>query len=94
MGYELQDFKQYMELSSITAIKSLVSANLGYSIISKETVKNEINSGKIKIVSIKKLKIFREFNFVYLRDSDEEFIKSFMSFCFKKRLYLLAFDIN
>ena len=83
MGYELTDFKPYMELGSITAIKSLVSANLGYSIISKETVKNEIESGKIKIVPIKELKIFREFNFVYLKDSDEEFIKNFMSFCFK-----------
>lgn len=83
MGYELKDFKPYMELGSITAIKSLVEANLGYSIISKETVKNEIASGKIKIVPIKGLKIFREFNFVYLKDSDEEFVKNFIGFCLK-----------
>lgn len=83
MGYELKDFKPYMELGSITAIKSLVAANLGYSIISRETVKNEIESGKIKIIPIKKLKIFREFNFVYLKDCDENFIKNFMNFCFK-----------
>lgn len=84
MGYELKDFKPYMELGSITAIKSLVEANLGYSIISKETVKKEIASGKIKTVNIKGLKIFREFNFVYLKDSDEEFVKNFMVYCLKK----------
>ncbi len=83
MGYELKDFKPYMELGSITAIKSLVEANLGYSIISKETVKKEIASGKIKTVHIKGLKIFREFNFVYLKDSDEEFVKNFIVFCLK-----------
>jgi LysR family transcriptional regulator, transcriptional activator of the cysJI operon len=48
MGYALKDFKPYMELGSITAIKSLVEANLGYSIISKETVKKELESGKLK----------------------------------------------
>lgn len=83
IGYDLKDFKPYMELGSITAIKSLVEANLGYSVISKETVKKEVESGKIKIVSIKGLKIFREFNFVYLGDSDEEFVKNFIGFCLK-----------
>lgn len=83
MGYVLKDFKPYMELGSITAIKSLVQANLGYSIISKETVKKELESGKLKIIPIKGLKIFREFNFVYLKDSDEEFVKNFIGFCLK-----------
>lgn len=81
IGYELKDLKPYMELGSISAIKSLVEANLGYSILSKETVKKEVESGKIKIVPIKGIKIFREFNFVYLKDSDEEFVEKFISFC-------------
>ncbi|NNU77521.1 LysR family transcriptional regulator [Clostridium estertheticum] len=83
MGYDLKDFKPYMELGSITAIKSLVEANLGYSIISKETVKKEVESGIIKIIPIKGLRIFREFNFVYIKDSDEEFVKTFIGFCLK-----------
>ena len=83
IGYDLKCFKPYMELGSITAIKSLVEANLGYSIISKETVRKEVESGKIKVVPIKGLKIFREFNFVYLGDSDEEFVKNFIEFCLK-----------
>ncbi|MCB2305589.1 LysR family transcriptional regulator [Clostridium estertheticum] len=81
MDYDLKDFNPYMELGSITAIKSLVESNLGYSIISKETVKKEVELGIIKIIPIKGLKIFREFNFVYLKDSDEEFIKNFIGFC-------------
>jgi len=83
MGYDLKKFKPYMELGSITAIKSLLESNLGYSIISKETIKKEIGSGIIKIIPIKGLKIFREFNFVYLKESDEEFVKAFISFCLK-----------
>lgn len=83
MGYDLKKFKPYMELGSITAIKSLLEANLGYSIISKETIKKEVGSGIIKIIPIKGLKIFREFNFVYLKESDEEFVKAFISFCLK-----------
>ena len=83
MGYDLKDFKPYMELGSITAIKSLLKANLGYSIISKETIKIEVGSGKIKIIPINGLKIFREFNFVYRKDSDEEFVKAFIGFCLK-----------
>ncbi len=79
----MKDFKPYMELGSITAIKSLLEANLGYSIISKETIKKEVVSGIIQIISIKGLKIFREFNFVYLKESDEEFFKAFISFPFK-----------
>ncbi|MBX4268405.1 LysR family transcriptional regulator [Clostridium estertheticum] len=83
MDYDLKDFNPYMELGSITAIKSLVEANLGYSIISKETVKKEVELGIIKIIPIKGLKIFREFNFVYLKDSDEDFVKNFIGFCLK-----------
>ena len=45
----MKDFKPYMELGSITAIKSLLEANLGYSIISKETIKKEVVSGIIQI---------------------------------------------
>ena len=84
LGYDLKDFKPYMELGSISAIKSLIEANLGYSILSKETVKKEVALGKIKIVPIKGLKIFRDFNFIYLKESNEEFVENFTSFCLKQ----------
>jgi DNA-binding transcriptional LysR family regulator len=83
MGYNLDNYRPYMELGSISAIKSLVEANLGYSVISKETVKKELELDKVKIVKIKGVKILREFNFVYLADSDADFIKHFITFCLK-----------
>ncbi len=38
LGYRPSDVKAYMEAGSIGAIKSLVEANLGYTIISGEAV--------------------------------------------------------
>ncbi|GKU25537.1 LysR family transcriptional regulator [Clostridium folliculivorans] len=70
----------YMEIGSISAIKSLINANLGYSIISKETILNEIKSGDIKVVPIKGFKIYREFNFVYIKDHLQDFFEEFFGF--------------
>jgi DNA-binding transcriptional LysR family regulator len=79
LGYNLDDLNGYMEIGSISAIKSLIELNLGYSIISKETIKKELIQGSIKAVPIKDVHIFREFNFVYLHE--DEFINSFIKFC-------------
>jgi molybdate-binding protein len=43
-GYDINSFNPYMELGSIPAIKSLVEENLGYTIISKETIKRELKN--------------------------------------------------
>jgi len=80
LGYDLNDLKGYMEIGSISAIKSLVELNLGYSIISRETIMKELKIGTIKEVAIAGLHINREFNFVYLYQ--EDFIEEFMDFCF------------
>ena len=80
LGYDLNDLKGYMEIGSISAIKSLVELNLGYSIISRETIMKELKIGTIKEVAIAGLRINREFNFVYLYQ--EDFIEEFMDFCF------------
>lgn len=80
LGYDLNDLKCYMEIGSISAIKSLVELNLGYTIISRETIKKELKIGTIKEIAIKGLSIYREFNFVYLYE--EDFIEEFMDFCF------------
>ncbi|MBU3143113.1 LysR family transcriptional regulator [Clostridium sp. CF012] len=80
LGYDLNNLKGYMEIGSISAIKSLVELNLGYTIISRETIRKELEIGTIKEVAIKGLPINREFNFVYLYE--EAFIKEFMDFCF------------
>lgn len=83
LGYNLKDIKIYMEIGSINAIKSLVEYNLGYTIVSKEAVKREIDMGIISAVPIKNLKIFREFNFIYLNEYEKSFADNFMSFCYE-----------
>lgn len=82
LGYDICSFNPYMELGSISAIKSLVEENLGYTIISKETIKRELKQGVIKIVEIEGIQIYREFNFIYLKESNEKFIDEFIKFCY------------
>lgn len=79
LGFDINNSKKYMEIGDISAIKSLIELNLGYSIISRETIKKEILQGTIKEVPIRNVWIFREFNFVYFHD--EEFIDEFIKFC-------------
>lgn len=81
LGYNLDGSNGYMEIGSISAIKSLIESNLGYSVISKETIKKEVTRGTIKAVAIKEIRIFREFNFVYINKEDEKFIEEFLVFC-------------
>lgn len=89
LGFSLSGLKIYMEIGSIGAIKSLVLANLGYTVISKEAVKYEAEKGILKIVPLKGVKIMREFNFVYLEDAQEDFIEGFIDFLVhKNRTYL------
>ena len=69
-----------MEIGSIGAIKSLVEANLGYTVISRTAVNRELQAGTLVAVPIDGIKIMREFNFVYMKDSPVEFINSFINF--------------
>lgn len=80
LGYNISDIKVYMELGSIGAIKSLVEANLGYTVISKEAVKREVEAGTIAVIPIRGVRFIREFNFVYLEQGPFDFIDNFMDF--------------
>jgi DNA-binding transcriptional LysR family regulator len=83
LGYDLENMKNYMEIGDISAIKSLVESNLGYTVISREAIKREAELGVIKIVPIRDTIILREFNFIYLGEAEEKFINHFISFCTK-----------
>ncbi|RCX20951.1 DNA-binding transcriptional LysR family regulator [Anaerobacterium chartisolvens] len=80
MGYKPSDVKTYMEVGSIGAIKSLVEANLGYTIISKEAVSKEVEAETLVIIPIHHVRIMREFNFIYLHHAPMDFIKGFIDF--------------
>ena len=80
LGYSLTDMKIYMEVGSIGAIKSLVEANLGYTVISKEAVMREVESWSLAIIPIQGVSIMRELNFVFLDQRPEDFTDSFIDF--------------
>lgn len=86
-GYSTKNLNIYMEVGSIDAIKALVEANLGYTIISKAAVEREINQGLIKTIPIKNKKLnavnfYREFNFVYLPGCMNDYLNNFIQYCF------------
>ncbi|QUH21287.1 LysR family transcriptional regulator [Alkaliphilus sp. B6464] len=80
-GYSTDTISGCMEVGSISAIVSLVKANVGYTIISKEAIKKEISEGPIVIVPIDNFKMYRDFNFVYLYEKEIDFIDNFIEFC-------------
>ncbi|WFD09216.1 LysR family transcriptional regulator [Tepidibacter hydrothermalis] len=84
-GYGIENMNVYMEIRSINAIKSLVESNLGYTIISKEAIKREVDLKFIKIIPIKNIKIKREFNFIYKTSSFLEFINDFIKYCYNHK---------
>lgn len=84
LGIDYKNIKIYMEVGSIGAIKSLVQADLGCTVISREAVKKELEAGSLKIVPIRGVKIMREFNFIYLNNSEPDFVRNFINFIKQK----------
>ena len=65
---------------------SLVESNLGYTIISREAIKDSLAAGNLREVEIVDFKILREFNFVYF-DTENDFVDEFIEFCIGKETY-------
>lgn len=83
-GFEPKNITPYMEIGDITAILSLVESGLGATVVSKEALNSTLMSKKFKALSIKNMKMKREFNFIYLKSSNMDFIKNFIEFCKKQ----------
>jgi DNA-binding transcriptional LysR family regulator len=79
-GYSKDIYKIFMEIGDITAIKSLVKWNLGYSIISREAIQKEVEEKSLFIVNVEELMIEREFNFVWRKGEKCTFIEEFIKF--------------
>ncbi len=81
-GYTLKDFPAPMEIGNLNAIRTLVLANLGVTVISKEVVAKEMKAKTLQAVPITGLNLEREFRFVYFRRSPAaEFLEEFIDFC-------------
>jgi DNA-binding transcriptional LysR family regulator len=84
-GTALSNFNLYLEIGSLNAIRSLVLADLGVTIISREVVKEELRAGSLRAVTIADLDLDREFCFVYLpQPPAQDFIAHFADFCARK----------
>ena len=57
-----------MELPSIGMIKSFVAADLGVSIISASFARDEVASGRVKLIDLEDVELFRELGLAYRRD--------------------------
>jgi DNA-binding transcriptional LysR family regulator len=57
-----------MELTSIVMIKQFVAAGFGASLISPSFAREEVRSGKIRLIPVKDLDVSRELGLVYRKD--------------------------
>jgi DNA-binding transcriptional LysR family regulator len=57
-----------MELPSVGMIKRFVAAGLGVSLISESFVRDEVRAGKVKLIEIASVDLWRELGLVYRRD--------------------------
>ena len=57
-----------MELPSVGMIKRFVAAGLGVSLISESFVRDEVRAGKVKLIEIANVDLWRELGLIYRRD--------------------------
>jgi len=57
-----------MELPSIGMIKSFVAADLGVSLISGSFARDEVEAGRVKLIDLEDVELYRELGLAYRRD--------------------------
>ena len=57
-----------MELASIGMIKGFVAADLGVSLISESFARDEVAAGRVKLIDLEDVELFRELGLAYRRD--------------------------
>jgi DNA-binding transcriptional LysR family regulator len=57
-----------MELPSISMIKRFVAAGLGVSLISAAYAADDAKAGKVKLIPLKDVELWRELGLIYRRD--------------------------
>ncbi len=84
-GFSMNEFAAYMSIGSLTAIKRMVLKNLGYTIISRLAVEEELKEGRLVEIKTGDLKFFREFNFICNKNEVNPFVSKFVEYCLKGR---------
>lgn len=81
-GVSLDSFSKHTVVGNIGAVKQLVTDNLGISFMYRIAVKEELESGSLKEITVKDFFISHPFHAVYLKKNREiEKIKEFIRFC-------------
>ncbi len=80
-GMDPRSIRVYMEIGSINAIKSLVSSELGVTVVSRSAVERELKEGKLVQLHLDGGPILRELQFVWNDYSDAGFVEEFIGFC-------------
>ncbi|MFZ7102765.1 MAG: selenium metabolism-associated LysR family transcriptional regulator [Peptococcaceae bacterium] len=87
-GISMNDINIFVNLESHEAIKRLVENNVGVSILSKWAITNELKVGSIKAIPIEELKLIRDFNLIYPKQTNKTaLIKKLVSFCKIKSIW-------
>ena len=63
-----EELQVRMELPSIGMIKGFVAANLGVSLVSASFARDEVASGRVKLINLEDAELFRELGLAYRRD--------------------------
>ncbi len=79
-GLHIPKSSVIMEVGSLSAIKSLVEAGIGTSVMSKRAVEKELLLGSLVSRPLSAGPLLRELCFVYTDDSPLEFIDTFIDF--------------
>ncbi|ADH98380.1 selenium metabolism-associated LysR family transcriptional regulator [Salisediminibacterium selenitireducens] len=64
-GIHIEDCHLVLEIGNTEAIKTAVEAGLGVSVLSKNTIRKELESGLFQVISIKELMFTRQLSLVY-----------------------------
>lgn len=78
---KLPDKSIIMEVGSLSAIKSLVEAGFGCSVMSRRAVEKELLLGTIKTKPLSWGALNRELNFVFSSNSPKAFVEEFIEYC-------------
>lgn len=68
----IESFKHRIEIGNMNSIKYLCHANVGVTFMYREAIRNEIEQGYLKEISIRNFSVLHPFSFVYLRNCPDK----------------------
>ncbi|MEG1134883.1 MAG: LysR family transcriptional regulator [Cellulosilyticaceae bacterium] len=91
----IKNFKRLIEIGSLEVIKEMVKSNLGISFMYEVAAAKELQEGTLVAVSIKEMKLEKEFHLAYMEKAilEEEYLE-FFAFIQNRVSYLTGLSYN